>query len=342
VIVHHRGSALLGTDLVVANGEVLTVTYNDADTGSGSSGVKTDTAVLDCAGPGISNLGVSEVGANSAVVSWNTDEPGDSWAQISPGGMVVSDAGFGLDHALLFEGLQPCTEYTIIVASTDALGNSTVSAPTLPFETYMQSIALDDDVESGPGGWTVDTVVNPGSGTNWSIVTDGGTSSPTHAWFTSDEGVVKDDRLEGGPFTLGGGSPVLSFWHHFTTESGYDGGVMEMSTDGSTWADVEDVGGVFLSGGYNDSISSYSSSPLASREVWAGSGSLQQVEVDLSSLAGGDLWIRFRFACDSSVSSTGWWVDDIKIETTAPCDMLFGDGFEIGNCGNWSMVVGEQ
>jgi hypothetical protein len=344
-IVQYRGTALLGTELVVSHGEVLTVTYDDANTGSGSPGVKTDTAVLDCAGPVISDLGVFDVGADSAVVRWNTDESGDSWAQISPGGMVVSDAGFAVEHELIFSSLQPCAVYTITVASADALGNSTVSAPTLPFETYMQSIALDDDVESGPGGWTVDTVVNPGTGTNWSIVTDAGTSSPTHAWFTSDEDDIKDDRLESGPITLGGGSPVLTFWHHFATESGYDGGVLEVSTDGSTWIDVEDAGGIFLSGGYNDSVSSYSSNPLTTnsdRAVWAGSGPLQQVEVDLTALAGGNLWIRFRFGCDSSVSGTGWWVDDIKIETTAPCDMLFGDGFEVGDCSNWSMVVGEQ
>jgi len=341
-VVQFQGTALLGTDLVVAHGDVLTVTYDDADTGSGSPGVKTDSAVLDCAGPGISNLGVFEIGATSAIVRWDTDEPGDSWAQINPGSMIVSATGFTMEHELIFEGLQPCTEYTIIVASTDALGNSTTSAPTLPFMTFMQSVALDDDVESGPGGWTVDTDIDPGTGTNWSIVTDAQTSSPTHAWFTSDEGDTKDDRLEAGPFTLGGGSPVLSFWHHFATESNYDGGVLEMSTDASTWDDVEDAGGVFLSGGYNGSISSYASSPLAGRDAWAGSGSLQQVEVDLSSLAGGNLWIRFRFACDGSVSDIGWWVDDIKIETTAPCDMLYGDGFESGDCGNWTRVVGEQ
>ena len=257
--------------------------------------------------------------------------------------MIVSDGSLALGHELIFESLQPCTEYTITVASSDALGNSTTSLPTLPFETWMQSIALDDDVEAGPGSWIVDTVAGGGSGTPWSIVTDVGTSSPTHAWFTSDISVVKDDRLETGPIALGGGSPVLSFWHHFATESGYDGGVLEVSTDGVTWDDVVDAGGVFLSGGYNDSVSS-SSNPLtngSSRPFWAGSGPLQQVQVDLSALAGGDLWVRFRFGCDSSVSSTGWWVDDIKIETTAPCDMLFGDGFEVGNCDNWSRIVGE-
>jgi hypothetical protein len=344
-VVQFRGTAVLGSNLVVAHGDVLTVTYNDADTGAGSSGVKTDTAALDCAGPAISGLGVFEVGADSAVVRWNTDEPGDSWAQINPGGMIVSDTGLGLEHELSFTSLQSCTEYTITVASADALSNSTMSAPTAPFETYMQTIALDDDVESGQGDWVVDTVAGGGSGTPWSIVTDAGTSSPVHAWFTSDIAVVKDDRLETGPISLGGGSPVLSFWHHFTTESNYDGGVLEVSTNGSTWVDVEAAGGVFLTGGYNGAVSS-SSNPLTNggttRAFWAGSGPLQQVQVDLTSLAGGDLWIRFRFGCDSSVSSTGWWVDDVRIETTAPSEMHFGDGFESGDCGNWSMVLGER
>jgi hypothetical protein len=340
-VVQFHGTAVLGTNLAVVNGEVLTVTYNDADTGSGSPGTKIDTAALDCAGPAISNVGLFDIGATSAVVRWTTDEPGDSWVQVDPGGLIVADAALGVDHEILLDGLQPCTDYTVMVASTDALGNSSMSAATPPFTTYTQAIALDDDVEAGPGGWVVDTVAGGGTGTPWNIVTDGGTSSPTHAWFTSDIAVVKDDRLEAGPFSLGGGSPVLSFWHHFTTENNYDGGVLEVSTDGTNWVDVEAAGGVFLAGGYNGAVGSYSSSPLAGRDIWAGSGPLQQVEVDLSAVAGGDLWIRFRFGCDSSVSSTGWWVDDIKIETTAPCDMLFGDDFEIGGCGNWTIAVGE-
>lgn len=340
-IVQYRGTAVLGAGLVVQHGDLLTVTYDDADTGAGSPAAKTDSAVLDCAGPMITGLGVFEVGANSAVVRWTTDEPGDSWAQIDPGGAIVSNAGLGVDHELVFDGLTPCTTYTITVVSADALGNPSAGALTAPFETWTQSIALDDDVENGPGGWTVDTAVSPGTGTDWSIVTDAGTSSPSHAWFTSDEPDDKDDRLVTGPIALGGGSPVLSFWHHFSTESNYDGGVLEVSTDGSSWTDVEAAGGIFLSGGYNGAISSYAGSPLAGRDVWAGSGSLQQVQVDLSTLAGGDLWIRFRFACDGSVSGSGWWVDDIRIETTAPCEGLFADGFESGDCAFWTWVIGE-
>jgi len=186
------------------------------------------------------------------------------------------------------------------------------------------------------------TVQDPGSGPNWGIVTDPATSSPTHAWFTADESGVKDDRLEAGPYGLGGGSAVLSFWHHFVTENGYDGGVLEVSTDGVVWTDIEVAGGVFLAGGYNGTLSSSYQNPIGGREPWSGSGSLQEVRADLTALSGGDLWIRFRFGCDSSVSSTGWWVDDISIETTEPCSMLFGDGFESGDCSSWTVVIGER
>jgi hypothetical protein len=337
------GTAVLGSDLIVAHGDALTATYIDVDDGAGGSNIpRTAGATIDCLGPVVGDLGVSGLGANEVTVSWTTDEPGTSWARINPGGVVVTGDQLTKSHELVFDDLDPCTTYTISVASTDALGNAGSSAETAPFTTWMQSVAFADDVEAGPGGWVVDTVQDPGADPNWGIVTDPATSSPTHSWFTSDEGDVKDDRLEAGPFSLGGGSPMLSFWHHFETEAGYDGGVLEVSTDGSSWQDVEAAGGVFLAGGYNDDVSSWSSNPLAGRDFWAGTGPLEQVVVDLTPFAGSDLWIRFRLGCDGSVSDEGWWVDDIEIETTAPCDGLFIDGFESGDCGRWATVVGEN
>ncbi len=114
---------------------------------------------------------------------------------------------------------------------------------------------------------------------------------------------------------------------------------LKASVDGTAWQDVVAAGGIFLAGGYNDTASG--SSPISGRPFWAGTGSLEQVRVDLSALAGTSTMIRFRFACDGSASETGWWVDDIQLETSAPCTTLFDDGFEIGTCGMWSLVLGE-
>ena len=35
----------------------------------------------------------------------------------------------------------------------------------------------------------------------------------------------------------------------------------------------------------------------------------------------------------------GW---QLRLTLDAPCDILFGDDFETGDCGNWSVAVGEQ
>ena len=100
--------------------------------------------------------------------------------------------------------------------------------------------------------------------------------------------------------SLGAGTATLSVWHHFQMESYYDGGVLEVSTDGTTWQDVEAAGGVFLEGGYNDTVSTGWDNPLGGRAAWSGdSGGLLQSVVDLSVFSDSQLWVRFRIGCDS-------------------------------------------
>ena len=61
--------------LSVANGDVITATYQDADDGTGSPAVADDTAVVDCEGPAISDLQVVDISPGRARVVWTTDEP---------------------------------------------------------------------------------------------------------------------------------------------------------------------------------------------------------------------------------------------------------------------------
>ena len=337
-VVRFTGTAVLGTDLVVADGDTLTASYYDQNTGGGSGATKTDTALLDCAGPVVAGLMVVDVGATTAVVEWTTDEPGDSWGVANPGGIEVLVPGLRTEHRLEFDGLEQCSVYSVEVASTDSLGNVGVGGPTSPFVTLQETVAMDDDVEAGVGGWVVDTAV-PG-GVNWTIVADGHAHSPTHAWFTANYGAVKDDRLVAGPVTLGGGTTTLSFWHEYNTESGWDGGVLEVSTNGTTWQDVTAMG-AFVEGGYTGTLGTGYSNPLQGREAWSGSsGGFVHTVVDLSGLAGTELWFRFRFGCDSMSSVLGWWVDDILLETISECSgMLFVDGFESGDTSAWSATV---
>lgn len=54
----------------------------------------------------------------------------------------------------------------------------------------------------------------------------------------------------------------LTFWHRFQTEGGFDGGVLEFSRDGTTWTGTAPI---FVSGGYNASISENFHNPLRAR-----------------------------------------------------------------------------
>jgi len=81
--------------------------------------------------------------------------------------------------------------------------------------------------------------------------------TPPNAAFIDDPAVVSDKRLDS--FQIGffeGVSPRLTFRHNFNLEAssedpnlGFDGGVLEMSTDGgNTFQDILAAGGSFVIG----------------------------------------------------------------------------------------------
>lgn len=83
--------------------------------------------VKDTTAPLISNVLVSSITANSAVISWTTDEPADS--QIDYGltktyaGSTILDTGLVTSHSQGVSGLEPSTKYFFKVKSRDASGN---------------------------------------------------------------------------------------------------------------------------------------------------------------------------------------------------------------------------
>jgi hypothetical protein len=112
---------------------------------------------------------------------------------------------------------------------------------------------------------------------------------------------------------------TLTFWHAFGFENtDYDGGVLEATTDGgATW---QDMGPNITVGGYNGSISTCCSNPLAGRQAWVNDQpTYTQVTVNLSPYAGQNLRIRFRLGTDFSVPATGWDIDDISITAAGAC-----------------------
>jgi hypothetical protein len=102
--------------------------------------------------------------------------------------------------------------------------------------------------------------------------------TPPNAAFVDDPGVISDKRLDSLHFPVSGTGVQLLFEHNFNLEAsdvdpnvGFDGGVLEISFDGgNTFQDILTVGGRFILGGYNRTISTDRGSPIAGRLAWSG------------------------------------------------------------------------
>jgi hypothetical protein len=154
------------------------------------------------------------------------------------------------------------------------------------------------------------------------VTSDSGMPEPPadtlpNAFFIDDPPVVSDKRLDGWSISLYEDCcDQLTFRHNFNLEAsdsdpniGFDGGVLEMSTDGgNTFQDILEVGR-FVTGGYNRVIAADRGSPIAGRQAWSGnsSGFITTVVILPSNVLQGKL--RWRMASDNSGESDGWRVD---------------------------------
>ena len=199
---------------------------------------------------------------------------------------------------------------TVSWPATDISGASQVQRS---FEVLLdaglgKTTLFEDDMESGSAGWTV----SHGSGTfDWAL----GTGSPragTYAFFASEPAELTDQYLAlAGPVGVTAGT-ALRLWHSYDTERTFDGGVIEISTDGGvTWSDI---GAQITQNGYDGTISNAHGSPIGGRAAFTGNsnGYLETV-ADLSLQAGQSVLLRLRLASDNSVGGNGWWVDDVTI-----------------------------
>jgi hypothetical protein len=145
----------------------------------------------------------------------------------------------------------------------------------------------------------------------WSVSTTQSQSAP-NSIFTPDAAATSDQKLETAALSLGTGTSALKFSHLYNSQAGFDGGVVEISTDnGTTWSDLSNK----ITAGYYNATIATGSGPLATRKAWSGnSNGFKKASVNLSSYAGQNVKLRFRFGSNATISGTGWYVDDIIVE----------------------------
>ena len=207
-------------------------------------------------------------------------------------------------------------------------------ASTCPSGTYARTTFLDDFEDATKSAATWHSHVLRGSRDAWYYPqnpnddpTWDGTwaSSGSRNLFGDDPPVVTDSAMA---MTTGVRLPVgarLRFEHGYQFDADskhrYDGGVVEISVDGGTW---RDAGRYIVQAGYTGTITKSTGNPLRRREAFTGrSRGWGATRLDLSSLAGRSVRIRFRVGTDRSTGSFGWYIDDVRIyrclsDTTRP------------------------
>ncbi|MDD2507026.1 MAG: C25 family cysteine peptidase [Candidatus Cloacimonetes bacterium] len=114
---------------------------------------------------------------------------------------------------------------------------------------------------------------------------------------------------------------VLKFWHWMDAEDhddypsqAWDGGLVEMSLNGGGWSSIEPVGG------YPKTIYNNPASPFDSgTPVYSGSFSWEEAIFELGNITG-VAQFRFVFGSDGYVAGEGWYIDDVRVESTSDSD----------------------
>ncbi len=179
---------------------------------------------------------------------------------------------------------------------------------------------MDDDVDSmrvkwkGKKGFTVATGMGTSGAMSYHAVDPG---------KESDNSQLSDLKLKKKiSIPSAAGHVRLTFFHIFNFEPGFDGGVLEISTDsGVTW---EDLGSRIITGGYDGKVTSASGNPLGNRLAWTSrgrAGVFSQVVINLDDFAGQRIQLRFRAGFDGATGVrdgfTGWFIDDIRLTATS-------------------------
>lgn len=191
---------------------------------------------------------------------------------------------------------------------TVSVNNGSYFTPVEPLNETVPNASI-------PATWTATST----SAASWTASSTQ-SHTPPNAFFGPDPSILTDHRLATtGSFTLQAGPSAystLSFWHMFNTEDGWDGGVVEISTNGGTsWIDL---GPKMIQNRYNGSLGGGSGNILAGRQAFTGmQNSFMKTVADLSAYSGQAIMIRFRFTTDDNTAPAGggWYVDDVVINS---------------------------
>ena len=286
-------------------------------------------------------VGAGTLGTLSGTITdADSSQPIDG-AAISFGGQNTTSAANGTYSIDIAAGSYDLNVSADGYAAQEITGISITAQMTTTQDVQLAPVcaALDENVdgfnnigEAEAANWSHAALAGSD---DWRVVSgDDHTTGSARSFVSTDVASVSDKYLSTPEIALGAGA-TLSFWHKYefeeTGNDQYDGGVLEITTDGGTnWQDLETA---ITANGYTDDLNNGFGNPLGGRNAWTGTqATFIEVTVDLNAYAGNDVQIRWRMGTDSSQGAGDWLIDDIQILDPAACqgptDIIFENGFE--------------
>jgi len=287
--------------------------FNVTLANTGTAGATAISSTLTTSTPGVT---ISQGGSAYANLAAGSSGSNQTIYKISTAGAFVCGTPVNLTQTVNYTG-----------------GASPVSIPiTLPSGAPAQIFSENFDGVTAPAlpaGWTtLQTGTSPPAA--WTSAATGADSAPNAA-FTSGATSASTNSLISPAIVMpaSASATTLSFRHAWNFESAtaqFDGGVLELSTDGGTiYNNVTSpaVGGTFTAGGYNGTISGSFANPLAGQASW-GKAQLTMITSTLTlpaALNGQTIRLRWRGGWDSSTAFSGfnWRIDSISLTGGLTC-----------------------
>ncbi len=215
-----------------------------------------------------------------------------------------------------------------------ALSVSILTSPSYAedFNCPSQTTAVyyEQNFESNPTGWVIEGL--NGSEVTWGInASDSYTGvSSAHADalpYVSDQALISP--VINMPTTQQ--QLTLHFWHKYffeTENNQIDGGILEVSMDGSPFIQVFSV--YFLANSYTGQLETGFNNPLSNYYAWTNHQSYWvESVVNLDPFINAQsLQFRFRLGTDTSIGTEGWYIDDFKIQSCLELDPIFENSFD--------------
>ena len=294
------------------------------------------------------SLTATPAGANQINLSWGAVSGATSYNiyRSTTSGGPYTQVGTSTTTSFSNTGLTCNTPYFYVVRAVTSCesGNSvqaTATTASCPLCTTQTLYTNGFETGTGLAGWGTGTFVAGGSTVDWRGIQTCTAKTGTKIFRFGNTGCTTDygtnrfayaqpNGTGGIAIPAGSNTARLTFWHRRAFETGYDGGTLAVSVNGTNYVYVP--ASAILSGTtYNGTVSaSCPPTGAAGVSIFTGTAStFTSTTVNLDAVcnlatggtggcAGQSVRIGFTAITDCSVSGDGWFLDDVSVTACVP------------------------